>query len=74
MLQVLVKDNNVDYAYKSLKRKMQREGIFRELKLRRFFEKLSEKKKRKLEEGQKRNRRTSYNFNVNLEGLEAKTK
>jgi small subunit ribosomal protein S21 len=35
-LQVLVRDNNIDQAMRVLKKKMQREGIFRELKRRRF--------------------------------------
>jgi ribosomal protein S21 len=39
LLQVLVRDNNVDQALKVLKRKMQREGVFREMKRRRFYEK-----------------------------------
>ena len=38
-MQVLVRDNNVDQALKALKKKMQREGIFREMKLRRHYEK-----------------------------------
>ena len=33
-VQVLVRDNNVDQALKVLKKKMQREGVFREMKLR----------------------------------------
>ena len=33
-MQVFVRDNNVDQALKVLKKKMQREGIFREMKLR----------------------------------------
>ena len=43
-MQVLVRDNNVDQALKALKKKMQREGIFREMKLRSHYEKPSEKK------------------------------
>jgi small subunit ribosomal protein S21 len=43
-VQVLVRDNNVDQALKALKKKMQREGIFREMKLRGHYEKPSEKK------------------------------
>ena len=39
-MQVTVRDNNVDQALKALKKKMQREGIFREMKLRRSYEKL----------------------------------
>ena len=45
-MQVLVRDNNVDQALKALKKKMQREGIFREMKLRRHYEKPSEKRAR----------------------------
>jgi small subunit ribosomal protein S21 len=37
-VQVLVRDNNVDQALKALKKKMQREGIFREMKLRGHYE------------------------------------
>ena len=43
-MQVLVRDNNVDQALKALKKKLQREGVFREMKLRGHFEKPSEKK------------------------------
>ena len=39
VLQVSVRDNNVDQALRALKRKMQREGVFREMKCRRFYEK-----------------------------------
>ena len=42
-VQVLVRDNNVDQALRVLKKKMQREGIFREMKLRGRYEKPSEK-------------------------------
>src|SRR5271169_6136876 len=45
-VQVLVRDNNVDQALKVLKKKMQREGIFREMKLRGHYEKPSEKRVR----------------------------
>lgn len=45
-MQVSVRDNNVDQALRALKKKMQREGIYREMKLRRFYEKPSEKKAR----------------------------
>jgi len=46
-LQVLVRDNNIDQALRVLKKKMQREGVFREMKQRRSYEKPSEKKTRK---------------------------
>ena len=42
---VSVRDNNVDQALRVLKKKMQREGMFREMKNRRAYEKPSEKKK-----------------------------
>ncbi len=54
MVSVNVRDNNVDQALKVLKKKMQREGIFREMKLRRDFEKPSEKKKREQAESVRR--------------------
>ena len=45
-MQVIVRDNNVDQALKVLKRKLQREGIFRELRRKKFFEKPSVRKAR----------------------------
>lgn len=45
-LQVLVRDNNVEQALRVLKKKMQREGIFREMKARRAYEKPSERRAR----------------------------
>lgn len=45
-MQVLVRDNNVDQALRVLKKKMQREGIFREMKARSAYEKPSEKRAR----------------------------
>lgn len=45
-MEVLVRDNNVDQALRALKKKLQREGVYREMKLRRFYEKPSEKKAR----------------------------
>ena len=56
-MQVLVRDNNVDQALKALKKKMQREGIFREMKLRRHFEKRSERKAREDAEAIRRARK-----------------
>ena len=41
-MQVFVRDNDVDYALRQLKRKLRREGLFRELKRRRAYEKPSE--------------------------------
>ncbi len=45
-MQVLVRDNNVDQALRALKKKMQREGIFREMKMRDYYEKPSQKRAR----------------------------
>ena len=56
-MQVLVRDNNVDQALKALKKKMQREGIFREMKLRGHYEKPSEKKARESAEAIRRARK-----------------
>jgi small subunit ribosomal protein S21 len=56
-VQVLVRDNNVDQALKALKKKMQREGIFREMKLRNYFEKPSEKRVREQAEAVRRARK-----------------
>ncbi len=54
MVTVTVRDNNVEQALRVLKKKMQREGIFREMKLRRDYEKPSEKKKREKSEAVRR--------------------
>ena len=56
-MQVTVRDNNVDQALKVLKKKMQREGIFREMKLRRAYEKPSERKTREKAEAVRRARK-----------------
>jgi len=56
-LQVLVRDNNVDQALRVLKKKMQREGLFREMKQRRFYEKPSERTNRERAEAIRRGRK-----------------
>ncbi|MCZ6838136.1 MAG: 30S ribosomal protein S21 [Alphaproteobacteria bacterium] len=56
-MQVLVRDNNVDQALRVLKKKMQREGIFREMKMRRSYEKPSEKRARNKAEAIRRARK-----------------
>lgn len=56
-MQVLVRDNNVDQALRALKKKMQREGIFREMKLRGHYEKPSEKRAREKAEAVRRARK-----------------
>ncbi|MHA1536918.1 MAG: 30S ribosomal protein S21 [Alphaproteobacteria bacterium] len=57
IVQVIVRDNNVDQALRALKKKMQREGIFREMKLRRAYEKPSEKRAREKAEAVRRARK-----------------
>jgi small subunit ribosomal protein S21 len=54
---VHVRDNNVDQALRALKKKMQREGVFREMKLRRHFEKPSQRRKRERAEAVRRHRK-----------------
>jgi len=56
-VQVLVRENNVDQALRVLKKKMQREGIFREMKLRRNYEKPSERRARERAEAIRRTRK-----------------
>lgn len=57
MVSVNVRDNNIDQALRVLKKKMQREGIFREMKLRRHYEKPSEKRAREYAEAVRRCRK-----------------
>ncbi|MCM2343774.1 MAG: 30S ribosomal protein S21 [Alphaproteobacteria bacterium] len=54
MVTVNVRDNNVDQALRVLKKKLQREGVFREMKMRRDYEKPSEKRKREKAESVRR--------------------
>ncbi len=56
-MHVTVRDNNVDQALKALKKKMQREGIFREMKLRNHYEKPSVKRAREKAEAIRRGRK-----------------
>ena len=58
-MQVFVRDNNVDQALKALKKKMQREGVFREMKLRSHYEKPSEKRVRERSEAIRRARKVA---------------
>ena len=59
IVQVLVRENNVEQALRALKKKAQREGLFREAKARKHFEKPSEKRKREKSEAIRRARRNS---------------
>jgi len=53
-LQVIVRDNNVEQALRALKRKLQREGVFREMRARRAYEKPSERRVREAAEAVRR--------------------
>lgn len=57
LVQIVVRDNNVEQALRALKKKMQREGTFREMKRRKFYEKPSEKKARQKAEAVRRARK-----------------
>ena len=62
-IEVTVKDNNVEQALRSLKKRMQREGLFREMKLRKHYEKPSLKKAREKEENIRRARKSARRNN-----------
>jgi small subunit ribosomal protein S21 len=68
-----VRDNNVDQALRALKRKMQREGIFREMKQRKAYEKPSERKAREKAEAVRRARKQARKTAIR-EGLIAAPK
>lgn len=67
-LQVLVRDNNVEQALRVLKKKMQREGVFREMRSRRAYEKPSEKRAREKAEAIRRSRKAARKLAIR-EGL-----
>ncbi len=56
-MKVVVRNNNVDRALKILKRHLQSEGFYKELRKRSFYEKPSDKRKRKLKEARKKMRK-----------------
>ena len=72
-VQVLVRDNNVDQALRALKKKLQREGVFREMKMRDHFEKPSEKRVREKAEAVRRARKLARKL-AQREGLIAAPK
>ncbi|GJD45906.1 30S ribosomal protein S21 [Methylobacterium cerastii] len=72
-MQVLVRDNNVDQALRVLKKKMQREGIFREMKQRKAYEKPSVRKAREKAEAVRRARKQARKTAIR-EGLIAAPK
>jgi small subunit ribosomal protein S21 len=57
-MEVLVRDNDVTQALRTLKRKMQLEGTFREMKRRRSYEKPSERRAREAGEAIRRHRKS----------------
>ena len=71
LVQIFVRDNNVDQALKALKKKMQREGTFREMKRRNHYEKPSEKRAREAAEAVRRARKLARK-RAQREGLIAK--
>ena len=73
ILLVSVRDNNIDQALKFLKKKMQREGLFREMKRRSFYEKPSERKVREKAEAIRRARKLARKIAIR-EGLIAAPK
>ena len=54
VIKIEVKDNNIEQALRVLKRKLQRDGFFKIVKMKDTYEKPSEKKKRILQENIKR--------------------
>jgi small subunit ribosomal protein S21 len=54
---VMVRDNNVEQALRVLKKKLTREGLFREFKRQRYYEKPSEKRTREKQEAVRRQRK-----------------
>ena len=66
-LQVLVRDNNIEQALKVLKKRLQRE-VFREMKLRSYYEKPSEKRVRLAAEAVRRGRKAARKVAIR-EGL-----
>ena len=67
-MRVLVRDNNVEQAIRALKKKLQREGVFREMKARRAYEKPSERRGREKAEAIRRTRKAARKLAIR-EGL-----
>lgn len=58
-MEISVNENNIDQALRILKKKMQREGVYRDMKIHRRYEKPSEKRKRKRTEALRRSRKVN---------------
>lgn len=72
-MRILVRDNDIDQALRFLKKKMQREGLFREMKARRSYEKPSERRIREKAEAIRRARKLARKL-AQREGLLPKPK
>ena len=70
-MQVLVRDNNIDQALSVLKKKMQREGLFRAMRMGNFYEKPSEKRAREKGEAVRRSRKLARKLAQREGGLPA---
>lgn len=68
MVEIYVRQNNVDQALRALKKKMQNEGILREIKARKHYEKPSEKRVREAQEAVRRVRKLARK-RAQIEGL-----
>ena len=68
-MQVVVKNGNVERAMRTLKKKLQKEGVLKELKSRQYYEKPSAKRARKKAEGEKRYRRAMRTRYIKLTGI-----
>lgn len=62
LVEVQVRFNNIEYSLKALKKKLQREGVFKVMREKRGYEKPSEKKLRKSLEAKKRKHKHYKNF------------
>jgi small subunit ribosomal protein S21 len=71
-MEVSVRDNNIDQALRVLKKRLQREGVFREMKTKRAYEKPSEKRIRKKAEAERRRRKLARKRALRDAGIVAK--
>jgi small subunit ribosomal protein S21 len=60
-MDIAVRGNDIDKALRDLKRTLQKDGFFREIKKRKYYEKPSVKKKRKQVEAERRRRKSMRN-------------
>lgn len=70
-MQVQVRDNNVDQALRVLKKRLQREGVFREMKLRKYYEKPSQRRAREQAEAVRRSRKAARKQAIREGSIEA---